>query len=695
MFNWRPIPFVRLLLPLVLGIVVQETLQWKTGIGGIAGTLAVLLLLSSLYAFRRTARKHRWIFGLLSNFVLISVGILLHFFYQENNSPEHFSPFANQECSFSATVMELTPKGDNFHMVLKVNHMGQDTLFPTNGRLLAYLPQDSNSLQLDIGHQIQVRSFLSKASGPLNPKGFDFAKYLHTQNIHYRTFIRGDRWQKIPGASTFSVLKMAHNLQKKCLSILKKHLHTDQELAVASALILGYKPGLDEEVKSAYADTGAMHVLAVSGLHTGFIFLLAQWLLQKIPFRNKTWKIIKTVLLVLCLWGFALITGASPSVLRSATMFSFIAVGQAINRESSIYNTLAASAFCLLLTNPFLLFSPGFQLSYLAVAGIVYFQPLIYKLVYLKNKLLDYLWKLFGVSCAAQLSTFPLSLYYFHKVPLYFWLSGMIVVPAAALILPVGLMLFAFDKVPFLGWLIGKLLYFAVGTMNFLIFHLQELPGTLWSDVWIGTFAFLLIALAISGVIFIIETKQVRWIFATLLCLLTLCGWNITREWETKHQKEVVIYHQKGQILIDLFDGTNRYTFSTALPEDKGISFSAENYRQFKKAKTSGFFPLDTALIKGDHFRYQNGYFQFYDMHFFVLNKYSTLPSPTTQIDFLLIAQNRKLSPEALEQAFNTKSIILDGSNSRNTAVYWADLCIEKGIKFHYTFETGAFIYPQ
>lgn len=361
MFNWRPIPFVRLLLPLMLGIVVQETLQWKTGIWGIAGTLVVLLLLSSQYAFRRTARKHRWIFGALSNLVLISVGMLLHFFYQENNSPEHFSPFARQECSFRATVMELNPKGDNYQLVLKVNYMGQDTLFSSNGRLLAYLPQDSNSLQLDIGDQIHARSNLSKASGPLNPKGFDFAKYLHTQNIHYRTFIRGDHWQKIPGVSTFSVLKMAHELQKQCLFILEQHLPTSKERAVASALILGYKPGLDEEVKSAYADTGAMHVLAVSGLHTGFIFVLVQWLLQKIPFRNKTWKIIKTVLLVWCLWGFALITGASPSVLRSATMFSFIAVGQAITRESSIYNTLAASAFCLLLTNPFLLFSPVFS----------------------------------------------------------------------------------------------------------------------------------------------------------------------------------------------------------------------------------------------------------------------------------------------------------------------------------------------
>jgi competence protein ComEC len=692
--NWNPVPFVRLLIPLTIGIVIQEYLQLETLMFWSGGLLMMILGFLLYLSFKRIPRKWRWVFGTLTNSALIISGILLHFFHQENNTPDHFKAFIEKKASFHATILDIIPKGKNFRLILKVQSIQTEETHPVNGRLLAYLPIDSISQNLVIGDHILVKAYISKTQKALNPKAFDFSAYLHLQNIHYQTFINSESWTKTLEPISFSFKKMAVQIQGQCLAILKKHLSGKNEQAVASALILGYKSGLDNELKSAYADTGAMHVLAVSGLHTGFIYLLVQYLLKLIPLRSLRWKIIKTVIIILCLWAFAFITGLSPSVLRSATMFSFVTVGLAINRQSSIYNTLAASAFCLLLFNPLLLFAPGFQLSYLAVAGIVYFHPFVYRLIFIKHKIVDYLWKLVGVSIAAQLSTFPLSLYYFHKVPLYFWLSGLIVVPAAAIILPLGLLLFALDKVPFLGWVIGKLLNGIIWTMNSLIFFLQGLPGTFLDGIWTGPLVFLLICFAIVALIFILEKKQAKWMIAGMSSLLLIAFNTIYSDWQSLGQKEVVIYYQKGETLIDLFDGKQSFTFCTAKQDDSKIQYAVGNYRGYKNILKNSFFPAYTAQVKSGHFMYQNGHFQFGDIRFIVINDKTILPAKKQSCEFLILSDNPKCSLDDLQEAFDFEKIIIDGSNNRRAAMKWKEDCEERGVNCINIFETGAVIVP-
>ena len=177
-----------------------------------------------------------------------------------------------------------------------------------------------------------------------------------------------------------------------------------------------------------------MHVLAVSGLHVGIIFFILNFLLTPLN-RNKRLLKIKLFLLVGALWFYAFLTGLSPSVMRSCTMFSFIVVGENLNKRTNIYNTLAASAFLLMLINPLIIFGAGFQLSYIAVISIVFFQPRLAALVAVKNRILKYVWDLFTVSVAVQIGTAPISIFYFHQFPVYFWLSNFIVIPGAALIL--------------------------------------------------------------------------------------------------------------------------------------------------------------------------------------------------------------------------------------------------------------------
>ena len=251
-------------------------------------------------------------------------------------------------------------------------------------------------------------------------------------------------------------------MRDKLLNILKENGLKNNELAVASALILGYKDDLGEELKHSYSSAGATHVLAVSGLHVGIIFLVLNFLLNILD-KNDRFKISKAILLICFLWAYATITGLSPSVVRAATMFSFVTIGKSFGKSSSIYNTLCASAFVLLVYNPYLIMEVGFQLSYLAVVGIVYFQSIIYKWIYVKNKFLKYIWMITSVSIAAQLTTFPLGLLYLHQSPTYLFASNLFVIPGAMLIIGLGILLFITSWIPLIsggiGWLLAKFIW--------------------------------------------------------------------------------------------------------------------------------------------------------------------------------------------------------------------------------------------
>ena len=209
-----------------------------------------------------------------------------------------------------------------------------------------------------------------------------------------------------------------------------------KQLKVASALLLGYRENLDKELVKSYASAGAMHVLAVSGLHVGILYLLLTRIfsfLKKVK-KVKNGKFILTILIVSFLWFYAIMTGLSASVMRATTMFSFIVIGnELLNRKTSIYNTLAVSAIILMIINPFIVYQVGFQLSYVAVVGIVYLQPKLNRLFYSRYKLVRGVWAITCVSLAAQIATFPLSLHYFHQFSTYFFISNLIVIPASSL----------------------------------------------------------------------------------------------------------------------------------------------------------------------------------------------------------------------------------------------------------------------
>jgi competence protein ComEC len=306
------------------------------------------------------------------------------------------------------------------------------------GKLISFIPIDEKSKQLKYGDKIWLNIIINEIPFSTHESGFDFKKYYANKGIYHNAYVLD--WDLIEkNTGIYSYILTQRDL---LLRVLSEHLPTENEFAVGAALCLGNKELLSDELKNEFATVGAMHVLAVSGLHVGIIFSLLLKILSFFKTRKKLWVISKIAITVLCIWVFALLTGASPSVLRAAIMFSFITISLYSRRFRNTYNTLAAAALMLLIYDPYLLFDVGFQLSFTAVTGIVYLHPRIYKLLYFKWKVPDYFWQITSVGIAAQLATFPIGLYYFHHLPINFMLTGLFVVPFAFLILTLGIALF-------------------------------------------------------------------------------------------------------------------------------------------------------------------------------------------------------------------------------------------------------------
>ena len=351
--NWREIPFIRLLIPLILGIL--SAFYFDQNIQFIPWFLFAIFTLTFLISIFNQKFKLRWVFGSLAFVFLFLFGYENTRRQTDINQVDHFENFISGNDYIIGVINNVPEKKKWVRCELKVKSIGSnlENMINKIGNLLVYVEFDEKSSQLNYGDEILISTRAQEIEPPKNPEAFDFKYYMAAQNIFYQAFVRENEWAILSSDKSNPILAAAFESRSFFIKILEKHLPAQQELAVGAALILGYKNLLNPDLKEAYTGVGAMHVLAVSGLHVGIIYLILFFFLNLIKSRSLHWRISKTLILLIGVWLFALITGASASVLRAATMFSFIIIGKSIHRYTNIYNTLAISAFFLLFHNPF------------------------------------------------------------------------------------------------------------------------------------------------------------------------------------------------------------------------------------------------------------------------------------------------------------------------------------------------------
>jgi len=563
-----------------------------------------------------------------------------------------------------------------------------------SGNVIAYIQRDSLSENLAYGDNIICYANVDELNNPKNPHVFNYKNYLHFKNIHYQVFLKENEWRVSSQSGGYFVLKFAFEQRKKFLNILRKYLPDSESFSVGSALILGYKNEMNEEVRTAYAQTGAMHVLAVSGLHVGLIYLLIGWLFDKIiRIKSHTSKVVRGVLCLLGVWIFTLLTGMSPSVMRAATMFTVIIFGNMSDRNANIYNSLAFSAFILLFWNPLYIMSVGFQLSYLAVTGIVYFQPKIYSLYFCENKITNFLWQLCTVSIAAQFVTLPLSLYYFHQFPIYFWLSGLVVVPAAGFILSGGLLIFLLETIKFslVSW-VGTMLYWLIWIVNLFIFLLHKIPGSVIKGVWITGFSVLILYFAIAFLVSAINTRRGRKITFSLGLLTFVFLLSAFQKSLLINNQKIVVYDIYKNTLIECIDNKTAFAFkNTGLP-DKSFTFFTQNNHYAHNVNKVEVVNIGEKLYENEVLILEENFLQFYEKTFFLLDEMPRDKNKKAQVNYLFVHGNPDLDFNRLREYFSFQQVIFDNSNSQYKVRDWIKYCKHNEIDYHYTATDGAWI---
>jgi len=575
----------------------------------------------------------------------------------------------------------------------------------SDGKVIIYLQKDSLSNLLAIGDIISFEPKLENVPPPKNPNEFDFRKYLSFHLIHQQAYLRSNNWQLISQASSSGLYKIAVDTRKYLIKSLENKGIKDNELAIASALILGYKDNIDAQLKSAYSSAGAMHVLAVSGLHVGVIFLIFSQLLSFLE-KIKYGKLIKGIILILILWIYALLTGLSPSVMRAATMFTFIVVAKMTARNSSFFNTLAASALVLLIYNPLLIMEVGFQLSYLAVIGIVIIQPWINNWFYIRWWLPRKIWEITAVSIAAQVATFPLGLLYFHQFPNYFMLSNLVVIPLAIGILYLGLATMSLALIPVIGDYMALALKYLIKGLNYSVDLINELPYSLSENIKFSVLDTWLVYLVIVSIITLIAYRKFKYLLFGSSFLIIFLSSTAYTNYNNLDQQKIVIYNIPQYSAINFIDGKDNILISDIkLTENRSkLMFHVQNNWINNGVNNEKIIRLDHLIkkhqlstiykIDNKNLFCKRNYFQFYDYRIIIIDPDFKIgnPSKKLNIDLLILTKNTNLSVAELVSIFNVKEIVIDASNSSYNAQRLSLEANELNIKCWSMHNDGAYL---
>ena len=551
---WSAYPFSRFVLFFVIGILLETYTKIYTPI--IAFFLCFLIVIFWIITSSKSdfwKLRRRFLGGLLACICLVLFGIFHTYHYNQINKKNHFITEEDSIFAYKALVsQEVENRSKTYRTVVSLQEIKTKKGWKNKtGKVLLYLKKNQklNSIPLKYGDILLIKGQANLVSPPPNPAQFDYAKYLSYQNIFHQQFISNKQFEIINHTTPNYIYLYALQSRNYLSKVLKNLVKGSQEFAIATALLLGVREQMDSEILEAYSKTGLMHILAVSGMHVGLLVIFLEFFFFRnwLKSNNSKKRLSYVFLMLIIVWFYALITGLSPSVFRAVMMFSLMVIGKGFSKRPSIYNTLAVSLFVLLFIDPYLLFSAGLQLSYLAVWGIVYFQPIFNKYWSPSNRIVKWFWGIITVSLAAQLVTFPLGLWYFNQFPNYFLLSNLVIIPISIGVMYVGIMTLMLAWIPiistFLGWVLSTLIWL----MNYITFYFQKLPYANIEGVYVNNFEVLILyGMIICFAFFIHSKKYIYWVILGVLS----CFWGVSRIFYTfkiSQQNELIVYHFSGK----------------------------------------------------------------------------------------------------------------------------------------------------
>jgi competence protein ComEC len=687
-YIWRKAPFMRIFIALVTGILIQWHLQ-LTPIT-LFSVLFACLVASVLFFYIPPVSRYRlgYFNGALLLICFSAFGALLTW---RNDIRNRDSWFGHHYDSSAALVVTLEEKPVEKIRSFKANAsvfelVENGRCVHVAGRIILYFQKDSVLPALSYGSQLVIRKELQEIKNSGNPGGFDYKQYCLFQKITHQVFLKQGDYVVLPTEHRKWLTSFLVGIRERVLHVLRTHIGSLKELGLAEALLIGYKDDLDKTLIQSYSNTGVVHIIAISGLHLGLIYWLLVQLLK--PFQNKrciNW--IGPVIIISGLWLFSLLAGAQPSILRSAVMFTCIVIGQSIGRKSSIYNSLAFSAFALLCWNPYWLWDVGFQLSYSAVLSIVIFMRPIYNLIYVKNKILDFFWKINAVTIAAQILTLPLSIYHFHQFPVYFLLTNFVAVPLSSVILFGEIFLCAISFIPAVAKLTGQLISLFIRLMNTYVERIEALPFSVWSSLQINIWQAIFLFLFVSGTgYWLLEKKKHGFQLAlfALLCFVTVRSYSFEK---ASKQQEIIVYNIPHYRAIDFINGRGFWCMgdSDLVHNDFVQNFHIKPSRILQRVGT---------MQPRNNLSAAENWICFGNKKILLIDRTISFDLPFTRqaIDLVVVSKNPKLSLTRLYNWLDVKLIVFDASVPAVKLKYWKKDCDSLHIPYYDVSEKGAFV---
>ena len=685
---WKEAPFIRLLIPFIAGILCQW--YYPLPIVGIWLLFIASILAGRLFSFTRLSHQYhaQWLHGAFLHIMLFTTGFLL-FYYKDVR--HQLTCITTQYASGNAVLVTieepLTEKKQSYKTVASVQALlFNNTTHNACGKILLYFPKDSATAHLEYGNQLILFKALQPVKNTGNPGSFDYQRYCTFQGIVYQAYLKQDEYiaLKIKNENLFR--KCVLSTREKIVSLLKKYIPGKKEAGLAEAMLIGYKDDLDKELVQSYSGTGVVHIIAISGLHLALIY----WLLGLItrPFtRRKHTRFLQPVFIITGLWVFSFMAGASPSVLRSAVMFTCVVLGASINRKTSLYNSLAASAFLLLCYNPFWLWDAGFQLSYAAVLSLgIFFKP-VYHLLFIQNKIVDLLWKSTAVTLAAQLLTVPVSVYYFHQFPNLFLIANLVAVPVSGIIIIGTILLCATYFIPVIASVTGYLLHYLILWLNNFIEGVNKIPFAITSGLQISFTELIFVYTCISATAWWFLHKNKTGAYLAIASLFMITLFRTAALWSASQQQKIIVYNIPRHSAIDVISGQHYYF--------KGDSDIIQDpfIQNFYLQPCRLLHRLNNRHNPGNILVWKN-LFRLGHTTFMVVDQppEPAQTAPKIAVDCIVLSKNPSVTITGLTDVFTCRRFVFDPSNPVWKVAQWRQECSRLGISCFSVADQGAFV---
>jgi len=629
--------------------------------------LGGILLLGIVFLIVHSKVKQSPFFGLLICFLVIAIGVLSIAFHTQKNQLQHYSYQLTEGATEKLQIRvykQLKPNSYYNKFLAKVVRVNSHKV---NGIVLVNV---DSTVQVAIDDLFHVVGQLQEIKKPMNPHQFDFKSYMMKQQVYHQMFLNNTNALLL--VSENSIYGSAADIRNRINHTLSQHSISKENLSVINALLLGQRQDVSRDTYKSFTKSGAVHILAISGLHIGLLLLMLSVLFKPLS-CFKHGKKIAAILIILLLWMYAFVVGMSASVVRAVTMFSLVTIAIYSNRITNTYNTLVISAFLLLLCNPNYVFDVGFQLSYSAVYAIVWIKPLFDSLWTPKNYVTRKFWDVFSVTLAAQLGVLPLSLFYFHQFPGLFFVSNIVIIPLLGILLGLGVVTLVFA---YFGWIPEVLLFVfneSISLLNNFVTLVADKEDFIFTKIPFNALNLVTTYLLVFSMVLLwkhFSYKRVVFVLSSVLCVQLVFMYNR----RSSQTEEFVVFNQYKTTLIGMKKGNE-------------LNYASKNLTYLQSLDS---YIVNEFIDKVKENSLRNVYV-FKGKKLLVVDEKSIYTS-SFKADVVLLTNSPKLNLNRLITSKRPKLIVVDNNNYKSYVARWKVTCLKNDVPFHSVREDGAFV---